>query len=514
MNNEGKFKKTLNDLIQSKEFEFSESDWQNASAMIDDHRRGKGRRTPVLWLSSLVLGVAILGGLWLNNAGNVSVLKENSGATPLLAEKKIQTQQTTSTTLEAISSELKNESSTTVKEPKPANNFKLQTAKESPALAEQVTTPIPPNQPAIVSDATPNSTSKLTKAHITPNDSESTRNEKKNDQTSSLQNLVLNDVAAKDPGLTVNPASPETTAPEKSSSRIGPKEERTEEPTSNLKNTDDSSNNASSSSQKDTSTTPVLPEAFAQPAVAATGTLLSSEPIKGVGIYPTLPAADSAMLANESAVTFDAKEKPLILSIEAGVSYLYGWKNPGKTDANGYNPFVGVNYFQAIVDKLSVSLGIQYTSVGQLSYSSHVTKISSLGLGEDAKVTVFTPTKLHYLVAPLRFHYRLSPQNVVGIGCNMAYLLTAETDVETYNQNISGTDSHSLYKDKGYTQGFRQFDLQLSGFYRRRLTSNLSFNAELFYGLTDVKENAFFHSNVFERNSGLRISLVYNIQKR
>ncbi len=518
MNNEGKFKKTLNDLIQSKEFEFDEANWQKASEMIDVQRQGKSRRVPVFLFSALILTIAIITGVLVSNGGSnktsvLSEVKENTSAGTLISKD-----------LAPVS--LKVEESA----PKQANT-------RSPHYpANGVTTPSPekvspeksktnsknnPNAGTIVTQPNPSADSKIISGsgfiHQSKNDLEtpaSSEPQKPGEEKPSEPEQALTT-------LNQNPIGDSKSPVDADSGENKPVEKTTPQaPTHN-----NSSEGLSAADQKSnvlaSNTTPdnkpaeqnTSSDEPLQTSVTTTESVVTSEPPKGVGVYPTLPVADSAMLANESTVTFDAKEKPLILSIEAGVSYLYGWKNPGKTDADGYNPFIGINYFQAILDKLSVSLGIQYTSVSHLSYSSHTTKVSSLGLGEDSKVTVFTPTKLHYLIAPLRFHYRFSPQNVAGLGCNMAYLLTVETDVETYNQNIRGTDGNSLYKDKGYTQGFRPFDIQLTGFYRRRLTSNLSFNAEIFYGLTDVKENSFFHSNVFERNSGLKISLVYNIQK-
>ncbi|WP_317898888.1 hypothetical protein [Aurantibacillus circumpalustris] len=208
------------------------------------------------------------------------------------------------------------------------------------------------------------------------------------------------------------------------------------------------------------------------------------------------------------------KEYPVLFSVEAGASYLFGWQNGGTRDANGFNPVVGINYFNNFSSKMSLTFGLHYSSVGNLSYSNYTSRVTHLGFGEQSDVTVFTPVKIHYLIAPLRFNYHLTPLNTIGLGFNVAYLLNVESEVENYTEKLNSKYNQTLSETSGYTEGFKQYDTQVSLFYKRRFYPNLSLNIELFYGLTDIKDNAFFKSNVFERNNGMKLTLVYNFLKR
>lgn len=507
MTNEGKFKKTLNDLIQSKEFEFDEANWEKASGMIDDYRKGNGKRVPYLILSAVVLSIAVLTGLWLLNGSDAaSTSKKESQPAQMAATAPVNSPVAENGPRHQHQAPVQ-EISSVEKSTRPA---------QQEIIASPATTASKENSSPLEQNTRREKTKKETKTPVlgqgfteqtTTSPNVGALNPPVSEQPISVANTQ--DPSEKEKILAQMPAHKATMAPEKE------EETSVSEPLMSEKMTAVVSPTAPNETNSSITNTPASTTGeTAMVETAIEGTTVASEPPKGVGVYPVLPAADSAMLANTAAVSFEEKEKPLLFSVEAGVSYLYGWKNPGKTDASGYNPFVGLNYFQALMDKVSVSVGIQYTSVSRLSYSSHTTKVSQLGLGEESKITVFTPSKLHYLLLPVRFHYRFSPQHVAGLGCNLAYLLTVETDIETYDQTIKGTGGHTVYKDKGYTEGFRQFDVQMTAFYRRRLTSNLSCHAEIFYGLSDVKNNDFFKSNVFERNSGLKISLVYNIQKR
>lgn len=202
-------------------------------------------------------------------------------------------------------------------------------------------------------------------------------------------------------------------------------------------------------------------------------------------------------------------------SMEAGSSYLLGWKNSDIREANGFNPLVGINYHSQVSQRTVLSIGIQYSSASNLSFNSHTSTVTKYGLGEETAVTIITPNKLHYLVAPLKLEYTLNPKNCIGFGFNAAYLLTVQSKVETYNEGYNITKAnYTSSKTNGYTQGFSPFDIQGSVFYKRRLYKNLFLNTEFVYGLTDIKDNTFFKSKIVERNCGLKLSLVYNLFKR
>jgi hypothetical protein len=203
-----------------------------------------------------------------------------------------------------------------------------------------------------------------------------------------------------------------------------------------------------------------------------------------------------------------------IFSVEGGLNYHLAWKDDKGKDANGINPVVGFNYLRVLNSRMGISLGAHYTTIGNLGNYSNQTEQKRYGFGNVSAMTVITPVKIHYLYAPLRVSYALNSKNTVGVGYAFAYLLTVNSKVENYTQQLNETSDHKISKTNGYAQGFNNYDSQLLLFYRRKIYSDLSANAELFFGLSDIKDNTFFASKHFERNTGVKFTLIYNIFKR
>lgn len=232
-----------------------------------------------------------------------------------------------------------------------------------------------------------------------------------------------------------------------------------------------------------------------------------------------LPALQNSSVAVESLKpTADTSKKIIILknifSIEAGGNYLLGWKNEHGTDAKGFNPQIGINYLRMLTEKLRISGGVHYTTIGNLSEYTHTSKDIRYGFGQERNITAITPVKMHYLLAPIKCTYKLNEKNAVGIGYTFGYLLTVNNKVENYSEKLNSTSATTVSATKGYTEGFSPFDSQLSLFYRRLLIPNLYVNGEIFFGLTDIKDDTFFAPPNFERNKGMKITLIYNLFKK
>ena len=87
------------------------------------------------------------------------------------------------------------------------------------------------------------------------------------------------------------------------------------------------------------------------------------------------------------------------------------------------------------------------------------------------------------------------------------------TKVETYTETLYTTENHETYNTGGYTEGFKLFTSQMAVFYRRQLMKDLWMNADFVFGLNDIKENSFFKINSIERNTGIKLTLTYNLFK-
>lgn len=194
---------------------------------------------------------------------------------------------------------------------------------------------------------------------------------------------------------------------------------------------------------------------------------------------------------------------------EAGAAWLYGWKGPAHRDARGLSPVVGIHYMNRLNKRCAASFGIQYLQVSNLSNSSKTSRVSSYVYGEQSTVTVITPSTAYYLLAPLRFHYYVGRRNSFGAGINLSYLLNVDANVTSYDEKPGITDNYKTVKLGGYTEGFSWFDSQLAIFYAGKITKSFGLQIEFFAGLVDVKQDEFFDFKNKEKNSGIKLSLIY-----
>lgn len=201
------------------------------------------------------------------------------------------------------------------------------------------------------------------------------------------------------------------------------------------------------------------------------------------------------------------------ISMEMGANYLLGWKEDSKTEADGFNPLIGLQYFHELNKKIAFSLGVQYSSINHLSNTSHTSTTTRLKFGEEMDATVVSALHIHYLYAPLKINYRFNRNNSLALGYTLAYLLDAESRVETYSTRLDYVSTPVVSTSMGYTSGFNPYDGQIAVSYRRRFYSQWYVDAEMYFGLFDIKDNAIYKSNKFERTSGFKLSLGINLWK-
>lgn len=201
------------------------------------------------------------------------------------------------------------------------------------------------------------------------------------------------------------------------------------------------------------------------------------------------------------------------VSMELGTNYLFGWKTHDQREAAGFNPLIGLQYYHEVNKKVALSIGIQYSSISHLSHTSHTSTTTRLKFGEEIDATVISALNIHYLYAPLKINYRFNRNNSIGLGYTLAYLLNAESRVETYSTRLDYASTPVVSKAMGYTSGFNPYDGQVALSYRRRIYNQWYVNAEFYYGLFDIKNNAVYRSTKFERTSGFKLSLGINLWK-
>lgn len=470
MNSEKDFKDALKGKLNEKQFQFDESNWEQASAMLDATREEKKKRPFFYYiLSGILLFITAIGFYILKPTETIS---EKEVA---VNNADIKTTQTASAQKETTKQEI------TLPSTENNTSTKKEDKIEKPVI-EKVEKTLPTTEKIAettnINSRPVNKVSKKEKKTrvVTPAIVVTPITRKKKEET------PINNT---DKAVTTTKANEETPIVKNISEEEKTKPAKVEE-------------------------TPLVTPAEVKPEIVVTTGGASNnniDSVKTVAAVAETPKKDSL-------------PKPLVkepihfISFEAGTNYLFGWNNPAKRDANGFNPVVGLNYSNVITKKVTFSFGIHYTMVRNLSYSSHTVTKTRYNFGEESDVMIFTPTTMHYMVAPIRASYVIDTKNVFGIGCNVGYLFNLNSNVELYSQKANQKGNATVLKTSGYTQGFKTFDTQLSLFYRRNLAKDLWLHTEFMYGITDVKDNAFFKSNVKEKNVGLKLTLIYNLFKK
>ncbi len=473
MNSEKEFKDNLKDKLNSKEFAFDEANWQQARQLIDASRKENKRAIlPFILLGLLFIGSGISGFYLLNN-GEAATQKGLAVNSVNAVASEVKERSVVASTEYVGSASTINDKG--IKNPGTNAETKHSTTK---AVTQKIT-----------------NSNKNVKAKNSNDTNEIKTSNKQNarQNNTNIAALTVTRKTKKQKGLTSPEGDNNTISA--SVAEITKPDNKKEEPV-NTAATTPLVNNTEPVKEKDEQT------------VATTNTITPLAETK-----PGLTAAiDSA--TKTLAIETVTRTPMHFISLEAGTNYLFGWKNPGKKDANGFNPVIGLNYSNVIAKQATLSFGIQYTMVRNLSYSNHLVTTTRYKFGEESDVMVFTPTTMHYLVAPIRLSYAIDTKNTFGVGCNIGYLFNINSNVELYSQNAGQKGKSTVLKTSGYMQGFKTFDTQLTLFYRRSLTKDLYLHAGFMYGLTDIKDNTFFNSNVKEKNIGLKMTLIYNLFKK
>ncbi|MDI1356218.1 MAG: hypothetical protein PSX36_14975 [bacterium] len=491
MKSEEQFKESLNELLESKTFSFEESNWTEARQVIDASRKRKKRAILLFFSGLLFLSIGVVS-YFIFQPTRIRVQ-----ASPTMSEGNLSSTNATPSVIEnteVISGSGKNKSPETGVEE--ATSEPISTGRMEVTLKKMTPTSNGVNHEP---PQTPGNTTKF--VANTPNPVMG------NQGTKVLSSAPNSPVIVAPPASLIPPSGTEKPAEEiNMSPQVAASVPITRESEKSL-----------GAIESTVSITPTIP-----------GTLMAMEPLTDNSVVfnktsdslakrseETNPAATNSIPSSAVAkpdTDYVRGKKPTLL-VEAGVSYLLGWKTSEHKEASGLNPVLGINYLTSISPLLSLGFGIQYSSVGQLTYNSYTSKVSKLNFGEESDVTVYTPTTLHYLIVPMRLLYKLDQKNSIGLGCNIGYLLTVSGTIEKYSETIQGRSEIQSSKSIGYSQGFKPFDAQLAAFYQRKLYKNYYGKVEFFYGINSVKDATLFQSSSASRNVGFKFTLVYDIFK-
>ena len=119
---------------------------------------------------------------------------------------------------------------------------------------------------------------------------------------------------------------------------------------------------------------------------------------------------------------------------------------------------------------------------------------------------------IHYAVLPLFAQYNFNAENSIAFGGTVSYLVNTSSIFKTGSTDAFGMETAGISKRSfGYMQGFNPINATLAVAYRRRISNKISVSAEAHYGLFDVKDNTFFSRQKFERSSGIKFIISYDL---
>lgn len=237
-------------------------------------------------------------------------------------------------------------------------------------------------------------------------------------------------------------------------------------------------------------------------------------------IIPLLKTDTTAVasLATNSETPYKVKQTKSILYSELGATYLLGWNSGESHEASGFNVLAGFNYQYFINSVVSIGIGVQYNNINHLTNSSYSVCSVKYDFGVQKEITSIKYIRLDYITLPVKIGFNAGKNNTFGAGANFSTLINSDSRYEKYLTNnsepMNESNRLSTKKEKGYLTGFSAYDIQVSAFYRRTIYKGFSVKAELVYGLTDIKKNAHFNSNNFERSTGAKLSICYDLFKK
>ncbi|HWY97802.1 MAG TPA: hypothetical protein VNY36_01845 [Bacteroidia bacterium] len=199
------------------------------------------------------------------------------------------------------------------------------------------------------------------------------------------------------------------------------------------------------------------------------------------------------------------------ISVELGGGYSLGWKYGDTAQGNGIYPVIGIGYTKVINDKWSIKTGLQFSTLGNMGSTQFVIKHVNYDFVYNAKDTALTTQRLYYITLPLQVEYKLGKKNAIGVGGTLSYLVNSYGKVSVYNVSGNTVTQVNSYAQNMDVKGFNPWNVSIFVLYKRNISDKLSIYLIPYFGLLDLKSNSFFSENTFERDSGVKLLLSYNI---
>jgi hypothetical protein len=534
-----KFEKNVKDNYGNQQFPFDEANWEKAAQLIDASRKGKNRggifllsAVALLCTSGLVYYFGFSDSTSSLKNNNITVnqsVTENKNANNDNSASTITENNTTSlenTTQSEISSNIKEDVNNTQTETLNTRNTTSSKNNNSP---NTINTPEKSSELKTVNENKTSPSDEIKSEEKTTSNSSSTNsgnatNSNHSSKQKNTQPIKSGETKGSTPpvlGSSNSTQAPKNTAVSSTNNDVVANSNRS----GNLSNETQSTSSSTSitptgvtPSTKPSEVTDSVPPVVNENVKIVAGNIDSLPKMtkgRADSLAAMMPKGEGVSYATNVKVDHNAKN---ILFMEAGTTYLLGWHGGGKTEAGGFNVLAGLNFQHYFTGNIAAQIGVQYSTIDNLTNSTHTISTVKYDLGVEQDVTSIRYQKLHYLVAPIKLAFNFKENNIFTVGCNIGYLLNSDSKKEkykTYSDDPNATKNNlTSTKETGYVKGFSPYDIQVGVGYRRRIYKGLSANAEFFYGLTDTKQNSFFKSNSFDRNTGFKVTLCYDLFKK
>ena len=481
MSIEEEYNKLMSDKLNARSFEASEQDWDAALALIEAHDKKKKRRF-LFWIlptgGLLLTGVIIFALLPSQTDHNLAVAQAKDELTTI-AQPQAKVEELTTLSAEEQKNKSENKTSTQTKEVE--TTAVVNTAQKSGAEKNERKK----DQKQVVTEGTPEN-KPSNGAH--ENKDGATTTKKKRSET----NTTSNSAKQEEKIVAVIPKIE--------------KEEKRSEITSLASN----------------------PSIKKEPEAAITTTVTSTEtatliPKEETASTTTPEKNDPVVVPEKEVAKVDSAAKtekilePIVPSTSRFEFYALGAgqftpiKDPSQKFFDKINPMGGLYFVRSFVNGFGFGSGLFYSVYSASTLDPRVYRSVGQEFGYKALVTEIAPDKLHYGRVPLFLTYSFK-KNRIFAGVQTSYIALVRSKVYTYNEAYGVNNDQKTEHTFGYTNGISKFDVSINLAFSRTVYQKFGLGIGMDYGFKDVKDNAYFSSNKFDRNISFQLLLTYKLR--
>jgi hypothetical protein len=494
----------FDDILRSKfniEQPVEEDNWQNARKLIDTMRKRKRRRIAYIILSAaLFCGLGGYEALLLYNTKSETSVNSVVKEQPSPVNNAVPPVKTESVNVENDKPVVANESSEVKEQPANANvipekNNVKESPKPNPVAVNSNNAPTVPKQPGVVNPVVAVNYSKNVKKENPPHIENNTMADNNRDKQKQSNLVPVNNAVPPVKPTVVN------AEPVKETSKPVKNDDEDKEPEVNKL----AVNAAPIKEQNKTESA-----SKANNDITAMAISMLYLPVKDNVCKVTDTISIVASILPNKAPIFVRPVPKYLISVEAGGGYSLGWKYHDTAQGNGVNPIIGIGFTKPINEKWSVKTGVQFSMFSNMNSVPFIIKHVAYDFNYHSNDTAVTTQKLYYVTLPLQVEYKVGQKNAVGMGGTLSYLINATGTVKVYSVNGNTVTNINAYS-QNIGLKYNPWNASLYLLYKRNITNKFSVYLIPYFGLMDIKSNSFFGENNFERDSGMKLLLSYNI---